>query len=91
MTPLLFARPFGWAADFEFNNKRADSQALAPKITTLAFTWYSCISRVLTYDTPVASPRSSVNTSLTIALVITVRLPVFAAGITRHEEAEKSP
>ena len=74
----------------EFNNKRADSQALAASTTTFPFTWYSCISCVFTYDTPVAKPSLFVTTSRAIALVITSQLPVFIAGITRTDEAEKS-
>src|SRR6185436_20402428 len=44
----------------------------------------------LTYETPVARPFLSVNTSLTMALDMSSRLPVFNAGITRQEEDEKS-
>src|SRR6185312_11588821 len=90
-TPLLFASPAGCFDDLELRSSLADSHALAPNITCLANTWYSCISSLLIYDTPVARPLASVSTSRTIALAITFRLPVFIAGITRHEDDEKSP
>src|SRR4029077_9550842 len=90
-TPLLFARPLGCAADFELSNILADSQVLAARITVFAFTWYSCKSFLPTYDTPLANPLLSVRISRTTAFVINSILPVFNAGITKHDEEEKSP
>ncbi len=40
-TLLALANPLGLRDDFEFNNRRADSHALAARITTLALTEYS--------------------------------------------------
>src|SRR5687767_10079283 len=88
--PLLFPRPLGCTCDFEFSMMRVDSQVLAARIMVAPVTWYSCISSLFTYDTPVAFPFRSVMTSRTMALDMSSRLPVFRAGITRQEEAEKS-
>ena len=38
-TPLELARPLGCWADLELSSSRADSQALAARITILPFTW----------------------------------------------------
>src|SRR5690606_2663677 len=89
--PLLLANPLGWLLDFEFNKIRADSAALAAKITISPSTRYSCISSLCTYDTPVAFPSGPVMISRTIAFGITSRFPVLMAGITKQEDDEKSP
>src|SRR5687767_7666487 len=88
--PLALASPLGFLDDFEFSNRRADSQALAASITTFAFTVYSCKSSMLTNETPVALPSSLVNTSRTMAFGIMSTLPVAMAGFTRTEDEEKS-
>src|SRR5579862_2511970 len=90
-TLLLFAKPFGCWEDFEFINNLALSQALAARTTILPETWYSCISSLLTYETPVARPSLFVSTSRAIALVTKSTLFVFSAGITRQDDEEKSP
>src|SRR4028118_783035 len=89
-SPLLLAMPLGAVPDFELSIMRADSQALAASTTVLPRTSYSSMSSLFTYETPVASPFLSVNTSRTIALEINSRLPVFNAGMTRQDDAEKS-
>src|SRR5713226_5166326 len=87
--PLELARPLGKRADFEFKRSRADSHALAARTTIRARTWYSRRSWVLTYETPVASPCSSVTISRAIALVTIVSLPVLSAGGSRTDGDEK--
>src|SRR5882757_5244594 len=90
-TSLLLASPLGCLEDFEFNNNLALSQALAARITVRPVTWYSCISSLLMYEMPEARPSFSVITSRAIAFVIKSIFPVSSAGMTRQEEAEKSP
>src|SRR5688572_7699372 len=90
-TLLVLARPLGCLCDFEFNNSRALSQALAASITTRPLTWYSCISSFLMNDTPVALPSLLlVITSRAMALAMTSTLPVLIAGFTRTDDDEKS-
>ena len=89
--PLELAKPLGKRLDFEFNNKRAVSPALAAKITILPRTIFSVIVTVSTYDTPEAKPVvGSVNTSRAMAYVMRVQLPVLMAGIIKTEDDEKS-
>src|ERR1700759_637440 len=88
---LLLASPLACLVDFEFSKSLALSQALAARITVLPVTWYSCISSLFTYETPVAIPSLSVSTSRAMAFVTRSIFSVFIAGITRQEEAEKSP
>src|SRR4029077_10243038 len=90
-TLLLLLNPFACCVVFELSRIRALSQVPAASTTVFVFTSYSCMSSLLTYDTPVAKPLLSVLISLTTAFVITVRFPVFIAGITKQDEAEKSP
>src|SRR5688572_18688014 len=89
-TLLELDSPFGWRLDFELRSRRADSHALAANTTTFAFTEYSCLSSLLTKDTPVATPSSLVRTSRTIALAMMSTLPVSIAGFTNTDEDEKS-
>ena len=70
----------GKRADFEFSSSRADSHALAASTMIRARTWYSRRSSLLTYETAVASPFSSVTTSRAIAFGRIVSLPVASAG-----------
>src|SRR5439155_23184962 len=78
--PLELARPLGKRLDFEFNNRRAVSQALAASTTMRARTCSSAPVRLLTYETPVASPSGPTVTSRAIALVMSVSFPVCCAG-----------
>ena len=78
--PLPFARPSGKSELFEFRRMRADSQALAARITTGASARSSCRLVRSMYWTPSARPRASTVTSRTMASVTTVRLPVASAG-----------
>src|SRR5688572_32573526 len=59
-------------------------------MTVRPVTWYSCMSSLFTYETPVASPSLFVRTSRAIALGITSMLPVAIAGFTRTDDDEKS-
>src|SRR5713226_553540 len=68
--PLEFARPFGKRPERELRRRRADSHALAQRITTLAFACTSCR----------ALPSPSVSTSRHIASVRISRFPVLSAG-----------
>src|SRR5690606_38544324 len=88
-TPLELERPFGCRGERELKNSRADSHA--PPATTMAFarTAYSRASAVLTYDTPVARPFSSVMISRAIAPVTMVSFPVASAGGRNADVDEK--
>ena len=88
-TPLLLAKPLERFTGFELSSS-ADSPVLALRITISVFTWNSCRSCLSMYDTPVARPLAPVSTSRTTALVVTFRLLVFGAGVTRHGENEES-
>src|SRR5579859_770937 len=90
-TLLEFAKPFGCLDDLELRSSRADSHALAARITVFAVTSYSSMSSLFTYETPVALPSLSVNTSRAMALAITSTFPVFKAGFTSTDDDEKSP
>src|ERR1041385_2510499 len=87
--PLEFARPCGKRDVREFSRMRDDSSALAAKTTTRARTSDSSPVSLFTYDTPVARPFGPTSTSRTIALVISVRLPVASAGAIRTSGLEK--
>src|SRR5436190_3953098 len=87
--PLELASPFGNAVDLEFNNKRADSSALAASTTILARTCSSAPVVLLMYDTPLASPSDPTVTSRAIAFVISVSFPVCSAGAMSTSGLEK--
>src|SRR5688572_5131162 len=89
-TSLALASPLGLRDDFELSSSRADSHALAARITTFAVTVYSCMSSLLTKDTPVATPSLLVKTSRAIALGMMSTFPVAIAGFTRTDDEEKS-
>src|SRR5271163_2135711 len=78
--PEELAIPLGNCEDLEFNNNRADSQALAASITARAFTRCSVRVALSMYETPVALPSLPTMTSRAIAPVTIVNLPVFIAG-----------
>src|SRR5688572_24898600 len=88
--PLPLARPLEKREDFEFSKILADSHELAASMTTLAVTVYSCISSLLTKETPVALPSPLIVTSRAIAFGITSTFPVATAGFTRTDDDEKS-
>src|SRR5690606_3872685 len=88
-TPLEFARPLGKRADRELRRSRADSHALAASTTTRALTCSSAPVFLSMYETPVARPEASVVTSRAIALVMSVRRPVFRAGAMSTPGLEK--
>ena len=65
-TPESAPIPSGCALDLEFIKIRADSQAEAPRTTTLDFNLYSFRSILDTKETPLALPVSSVVTLRTM-------------------------
>jgi len=71
------------------SKSRADSHALAASTTIRARTWCSRPSWVSTYETPVASPLSSVVTSRAIAFATIRSRPVASAGGSRTDGDEK--
>src|SRR5690606_18196457 len=87
--PLELDRPFGCRGEREFIIRRADSHDPHATTTARARTAYSRASLVLTYDTPVASPFSSVVISRAIAPVMMVSLPVASAGGRNTDVDEK--
>src|SRR5437016_9965825 len=79
MTPEEFESPSGNCEDFEFNNRRADSQALAPTTKALAKTLFSVRVALSMYETASALPVFPIAISRAIAPVTSVNLPVFSA------------
>src|ERR1700676_1929315 len=78
--PEELARPSGKAVEREFNNRRADSQALAARTMARALTLFSVRVFLSTYETPSALPSLPTTTSRAMAPVIRVSRPVFIAG-----------
>ena len=64
----------------ELSSSRADSHALAASTTALAYTRFSVRVTTSMYETPWALPSAPTMTSLAIAPVSMVSLPVFIAG-----------
>src|SRR6476646_4449755 len=87
--PDEFPKPCGKRDDLLLSSSRADSQALAASTTTFARTCLSVRDFLSMYETPVARPSLPTVTSRAMALVISVRLPVFSAGAMRTSGLEK--